>query len=141
MERTGSRTGCFIPRPPGWCSEFSETSCEFRCYSDEDFFYTPWPQFIHTCTLSTSVMEPGAPPTEAWSVFPVPFHDRFTVRNMSIPEGGRVMLLDLSGRELLSQPLNERELELNTGHLASGSYVLRLVDGPGNYSHRVVIKE
>ncbi len=141
MERIGSRTGCFIPRPPGWCSEFSETFCEFRCYSDEEFFYTPWPQFIHTCEHSTTVEQPAPAPTEAWSVFPVPFHDRFTVRSMSPKQTARMVLLDLSGRELLSQPFNGSMLNMDAGHLAPGSYVLRLVDEHGNYSHRAVIKE
>lgn len=141
-ERIGNMAGCWIPRPPGWwCGTFQESGCEFRCYSDQDAFYTPWPDFIESCAYPSTV-EQYPPPAGvvSWAVYPVPFSDRFTVRSVSSPTT-HLVLMDFSGRELLRESFYGTAGQVETGLLAPGSYVLRFTDGHGNQMHRAVIKE
>jgi len=141
-ERIGNTAGCWIPRPPGWwCGVFQESGCEFRCYSDQDAFYTPWPDFIESCAYSiTGVEQQPLASGVPWSVFPVPFRDRITIHSATSPTT-HVVLLELRGRVLLRKSFNGSVLQVDAGHLAPGCYVLQLTNDQGTQMHRAVIKQ
>lgn len=134
VERMGNTQGYFIPRPT-YCF-VDECYCSFSCYSDDEI-HLP---FGGPCELPLAVEEDAIANADNWSVSPMPFRDRFTVRSAT-PRNATVILFDMTGREMLSMPFNGTSLEVYPGLLPAGGYVLRMVDARGTLRHRMVIKE
>lgn len=135
MERIGYVNGYFIPRPI-YCF-VDECLCSFGCYADDEL--GRYPESAFQCQLSTAVEE--VLNTVPWTVSPVPFSDRFTVRSPDLQAGSTLVLLDMTGRMLQTHSFQGDVVEVDAKQLATGSYVLRMVDPRGNHLHRVVIKE
>ena len=76
----------------------------------------------------------GGPPISAW---PVPFRERLHVE---LADGQAVELLDATGRTVLGSGGNGRLIELGTGHLAPGGYVLEVRGPRGRVLRRSVVK-
>ncbi len=136
MERVGNADGYIVPVPPAVCI-VDEVGNTLGCYSDDEIGY---PTSGSPCELTLAVAEINAIDPASWSVSPVPFQDHFTVRS-AMPRNATVILLDRTGRELLSMPFHGTALEVDPGQLPAGSYVLRMVDARGTLGHRMVIKE
>lgn len=134
VERIGYVGGYFFPFPPYMVIE---CTCTLGCYGDDEIRY---PQSSTPCELTLAVGQMDAIDPVGWSVSPVPFQDRFTVRS-DLHRNASVMLLDMTGRELLAIPFHGTELEIDPGRLPAGSYVLRMVDERGILGQRLVIKE
>ncbi|HQV38989.1 MAG TPA: T9SS type A sorting domain-containing protein [Flavobacteriales bacterium] len=134
VERIAYAERYFFPFPPYMVVE---CTCTLGCYSDDEIRY---PTSGSPCALTLAVGETTAIDPVSWSVSPVPFQDHFTVRSV-IPRNATVILLDMTGRELISVPFQGTALEMDPGLLPTGSYVLRMVDVKGDLSHRLVIKE
>ena len=68
-------------------------------------------------------------------VFPNPFSDRFTVTLTEVPASTvRIRLFSATGQLLLDRDMApDRSLSVNTGELASGSYIIRVDVGDRRY--------
>lgn len=136
MERVGNTWEYFFPDPPYICL-INEGLMNFGCYADDEIRYPP---STFPCGSIMAVKEEDHGDGLSWSVSPVPFGDRFTIRSV-IPRNATMFLLDMTGRELLAIPFRGMVLEIDPGQLPAGSYVLRMVDERGTLGHRLVIKE
>lgn len=90
-------------------------------------------------SIATSV----APVTDelSISVYPNPSKGRFTVLFSSMPEnGGRIEVLDLSGRKLVSQQVGGIAEEINLTGQASGLYLVKSFIGSVEKIHKLVIQ-
>lgn len=90
-------------------------------------------------SIATSV----APVTDelSISVYPNPSKGRFTVQFSSMPEnGGRIEVLDLSGRKLVSQQVGGIAEEINLTGQASGLYLVKSLIGSVEKIHKLVIQ-
>ena len=137
MERVGNTEGNIVPTPPSVCF-VDEVGYSFSCYSDTELRY---PTFSSPCELTLAVNEAGILDASNWTVSPVPFSDRFTVRSPGLQAEFTLVVLDMTGRVLQTLSFQGDVVEVDAKQLATGSYVLRMVDPRGNHSHRVVIKE
>ena len=136
MERVGSTEQYLLPDPPYICF-INEALLNFSCYGDDEIRY---PDSSSPCELTLTIGETAAIGPESWSVSPVPFQDRFTISSAT-PRNATVILLDMTGRELLAISFHGTVMEINPGRLPAGSYIMRVEDQRGNHSHKVVIKE
>ena len=136
MERVGNTLEYFFPDPPYICL-INEALKNFGCYGDDEIRYPP---STFPCGSITAVKEEDYGNGPSWSVSPVPFHDRFTVSS-AIPRNATVILLDMTGRELLAAPFRGTAMDLDAERLPAGTYVLRMVDERGSLGHRLVVKE
>ena len=62
-------------------------------------------------------------------VYPNPVGDQLTVTLKTNDfQVTNMMVFDINGKLILSQPVNDNQIVMNTSRLASGSYLLRLSD-------------
>jgi uncharacterized repeat protein (TIGR01451 family) len=65
------------------------------------------------------------------SLYPNPTASTITIEHQSWAKGTSVVLMDLSGKILLTQPLTATRTELNTNGLPNGMYLYRVVGANG----------
>lgn len=98
----------------------------------------PLPQ---TCELFNSVSEQIANAV-TWNISPNPVlaNGELTFSGLNLTEQATVRLTDMNGRLLISQPVIQNRIALNTS-LSSGVYLLQLSDGNSVYTQKVVVTE
>lgn len=131
----GNTTGYFIPRPT-YCM-IDECLCSFSCYRDDQLNSPSG----GACELPLAVEEAAGVYANAWSIYPVPFRDHLTVRSNRLRQEAALFLLDITGRALQEAAFNGGSAEIEVPGLATGTYILRIVDQQGRTSHRKVVKE
>jgi len=73
-------------------------------------------------------------------VYPNPCNGNFTVRLSAIPEtGGRIEILDISGRNILSRGILETAEEFNLDHQQPGIYIVKTKIGSTQMNHKLII--
>jgi len=73
-------------------------------------------------------------------VYPNPCNGNFTVRLSAIPEtGGRIEILDISGRNILSRGILETAEEFNLDHQQPGIYIVKTKIGSTQTNHKLII--
>jgi extracellular elastinolytic metalloproteinase len=78
--------------------------------------------------------------------YPNPAQDRLTVRTqLASAAPMRVVVLDLLGKTVLSTTvptaqMQQKGVELNTSHLSTGLYVVRVTTTDGSYTTKVTIQ-
>ncbi|HZK94554.1 MAG TPA: SwmB domain-containing protein [Prolixibacteraceae bacterium] len=73
-------------------------------------------------------------------VYPNPCNGNFTVRLSAIPEaGGRIAILDISGRNILSRGILETAEEFNLDHQQPGIYIVKTIIGSSQTNHKLII--
>lgn len=73
-----------------------------------------------------------------FAVYPNPVTDMLTISgNETVTE---VRLLNMLGQEVLAQPVNGRQAELNTSGLSSGKYLLKITSESGTQSKAILKK-
>ena len=73
-------------------------------------------------------------------VYPNPCNGNFTVRLSAIPEtGGRIEILDISGRNILSRGILETAEEFNLDHQQPGIYIVKTIIGSTQTNHKLII--
>lgn len=135
VERIGYAGRYFFPFPPYMVLE---CTCMLGCYADDEIRYPP---STFPCELTLGVSDAGTIDAGSWNVAPVPFRERFTVHSDYPQQAATIVLLDMTGRELLNAPFRGTVLELDASEIPTGTYLLRLGDGQGHRSYRKVIKE
>lgn len=72
-----------------------------------------------------TVSVPEAATQEIFSIFPNPAKDKFKIRMLNAPHPGRLEIVDVSGRIVLSKTLTFEESEIDIANLTSGIYFVR----------------
>ena len=80
-----------------------------------------------TCPGTTGAGEFGAASSTAIQVYPNPADNLLQVE-LATSASGQLTLYDMSGKSVLTQSVSGTNAVLNIGSLASGSYILRLVE-------------
>ena len=73
------------------------------------------------------------------SVFPNPVTDQVIIR--SPEEITRVKVCNIAGAEVYSAAFNNRNIEIPTGKLAPGVYVIDVVTKAGSCTRKMVVRE
>ena len=101
------------------------------------------PRNVQVVTLAT---KNGATVSSALEAFPNPAQDLLTVRTqLSSTAPMQVAVLDLLGKTVLqatapAAQMQQAGVELNTSHLATGLYVVRVTTSTGTYTTKVTIQ-
>ncbi|GAA4501156.1 T9SS-dependent M36 family metallopeptidase [Hymenobacter ginsengisoli] len=101
------------------------------------------PPNVRSVTLAT---QNGATVSSSLEAFPNPAQDRLTVRTqLASTAPMRVVVLDLLGKTVLSATvptaqMQQTGIELNTGGLATGLYIVRVTTSEGNFTTKVTIQ-
>lgn len=101
------------------------------------------PRNVQVVTLAT---KNGATASSALEAFPNPAQDLLTVRTqLSSTAPMQVAILDLLGKTVLqatapAAQMQQAGIELNTSHLATGLYVVRVTTTAGTYTTKVTIQ-
>ncbi len=76
------------------------------------------------------------------TVFPNPATDLISISLSQPSFKTEIQLFDLMGRQVYSEVLktNQSEFKINIGHLARGSYFLKIVNGKGNLIKKVILQ-
>ena len=73
-------------------------------------------------------------------VYPNPCNGKFTVRLSALPEaGGRIEILDISGRNILSRGILETAEQFNLDHQQPGIYIVKTIIGSSQTNHKLII--
>ncbi len=103
-----------------------------RCYRDDQVDYTTG--IAESCDFITGLKE--SPSTSSFRAWPSPFKDRLTVDGAKT---GFLELFDCSGRRVLGPTqIQGAPLTLNVEELMPGMYALRIRNGIGTHSIRVL---
>ena len=78
-------------------------------------------------------------PEASFSVSPNPFQEVVTIQNRTQGKV-EVILLDITGKRLLSQLFNDAELKLNLSKFSSGMYLMKIVSSDGKSLVQRIVK-
>lgn len=93
-----------------------------RCYRDDEIFYQITPG---ACEMLVGVDEASA--TSNLRIYPNPGTDQFS---LSLPPGAHtIALFDVMGRVVHQQLIHDKQATINTVHLPSGIYLVKVDEG------------
>lgn len=74
------------------------------------------------------------------NVYPMPCNGQFTLKT-GLPQEASLTLFDISGKEVYTLPLSEKETSIDVSHLAEGNYVARIKGNGLTVTKQIVVQK
>jgi hypothetical protein len=86
-------------------------------------------------TLCVTVGVNELTPGRSLSVYPNPFSDELSVKGTSA--NGTIIMMDITGREIIQQKANDAETKINTEKVQPGLYLMKYTEGKNTSTYKV----